>query len=71
MKRTSGYELGRGSVFRLCCIWSVAVSVGSVAGGETEVSTAAEERAAVEERRFVQDWLLSLAEFGGRCDREV
>jgi hypothetical protein len=49
----------------------VAVSVVSVAGGETEVSTAAEERAAVEELRFVQGWLLSLAEFGGRCDREV
>jgi hypothetical protein len=49
----------------------VAVSVVSVAGGETEVSTTAEERAAVEELRFVQGWLLSLAEFGGRCDREV
>jgi hypothetical protein len=49
----------------------VAVSVGSVAGVKTEVSTAAEECAAVEGLRFVQDWLLSLAEFGGRCDRVV
>jgi hypothetical protein len=48
----------------------VAVSVWSVAGGKTEVSTA-EERAAVEGLRFVQDWLPSLAEFGGRCDRVV